>query len=426
MNEMIAPPPPPFRFGPNGHSSQVLFTGQNRDFRQLVTHGALLELVTFGFYRFWLTTKMRRHLWAHTQIDGDAFEYTGTGRELLIGFLFALAILVPIYLAYFLVGIEAEHIKAFASLPLFVFFYGFAQFAVYRARRYRLTRTVWRGVRFWMTGSGLAYAWRAFWWGVLAFMTLGLAYPWRAAALERYKMKHTFYGDLQGSFAGTGATFFKRGWWLWLLCIVPILGYFSLIALFVYAAVQSHAGTPDKDVLAAIGSGSVLASLSFLLLPFIYPAFKATEYKWWIEGIRFGELRADCALSRGDMIGNYWKMLGLSMVTLFLAMITIGLIAGIGAMVLPHLGVKIGAWALELKHGHFPPLLVAYYIFSYFSLFLALGVVQRIYLIQRVWMLVVSATRIKHLEAVDHVAAKGELVSALGEGLADGLDVAGF
>ncbi len=44
----------------------------------------------------------------------------------------------------------------------------------------RLTRTVWRGVRFWMTGSGLAYAWRAFWWGALVLLTLGLAYPFDA------------------------------------------------------------------------------------------------------------------------------------------------------------------------------------------------------------------------------------------------------
>jgi uncharacterized membrane protein YjgN (DUF898 family) len=52
---------------------------------------------------------------------------------------------------------------------------------------------------------------------VLALITLGLALPWREAALERYKMRHTYYGDLQGSFAGTGWEFFKRGWWLWLL-----------------------------------------------------------------------------------------------------------------------------------------------------------------------------------------------------------------
>ena len=124
-------------------------------------------MVTLGFYRFWLATDMRRHLWSNTEVDGDAAEYTGRGKELLIGFLVALAILVPIYLGYFLIGLEAERLQAFASIPLVAFFYLFAQFAIYRARRYRLTRTVWRGVRFWMSGSGWIYALRASLWGVL-------------------------------------------------------------------------------------------------------------------------------------------------------------------------------------------------------------------------------------------------------------------
>src|ERR1700722_10098312 len=170
-------------------TATVRFTGANAVFRKLVTRGAMLELVTFGFYRFWLATDIPRHLWSHPSFDGDAPEYTGRGRELLIGFLFALAILLPIYLAYFLIGVEAERAKAFASFPLFLFFYLFGQFAIYRARRYRLTRTVWRGVRFWMDGSGWAYAMRAAGWALLTGLTLGAVLPWREAALGRYKVQ---------------------------------------------------------------------------------------------------------------------------------------------------------------------------------------------------------------------------------------------
>src|SRR6202049_5282408 len=102
----VPPHPPPM---------PVSFSGDRGEFRRLVTRGAGLELVTVGFYRFWLATDIRRHLWSNTHIDGDAAEYTGRGRELLIGFLFALAILVPIYLAYFIVGVEIERLKAFTS-----------------------------------------------------------------------------------------------------------------------------------------------------------------------------------------------------------------------------------------------------------------------------------------------------------------------
>src|SRR6202451_3324603 len=215
-------PPPPL---------PVAFTGDRGEFRRLVTRGAGLELITVGFYRFWLATDIRRHLWSNTIIDGDAAEYTGRARELLIGFLFALAILVPIYLAYFLVGLEVERFKAFASIPLFLFFYLFGQFAIFRARRYRLTRTVWRGVRFWMDGSGWAYAMRAGLWGLLSLITLGLALPWREAALERYKMRHCYYGDLQGSFEGRGSELFKRGWKWWLMALSPIIIGLALLVM---------------------------------------------------------------------------------------------------------------------------------------------------------------------------------------------------
>src|SRR5262245_27425872 len=234
-------------------ADRVAFSGRRADFRHLVMRGALLELITVGFYRCWLPTDMRRHLWSHTLVGGDGPEYTGTAKELLIGFLFALAILTPIYLAYFFLGVEAERLKAFASIPLFLFFYLFTQFAIYRARRYRLTRTVWRGVRFWMAGSGWDYAWRAALWGLFTLVTLGLALPWQHAALERFKMRHTSYGDLAGRFEGTGGAFFKRGWWLWLLTVL-----------------------------------AVLSTVGYIALPFIYGTYKAVEWRWWVSGIRFG------------------------------------------------------------------------------------------------------------------------------------------
>ena len=38
----------------------ITFTGERPEFRKLVTRGAWLELITLGFYRFWLATDMRR------------------------------------------------------------------------------------------------------------------------------------------------------------------------------------------------------------------------------------------------------------------------------------------------------------------------------------------------------------------------------
>ncbi|MGY4476865.1 uncharacterized membrane protein YjgN (DUF898 family) [Bradyrhizobium sp. USDA 3364] len=386
MNDMswtpLGPPQPPPQ--PVPPPMPVAFSGNRKEFFRLIARGAGLELVTVGFYRFWLTTDIRRHLWSNTQIDGDAPEYTGRGKELLIGFLVALAILVPIYLGYFLIGIEAEHLKAFASLPLVAFFYLFGQFAIYRARRYRLTRTVWRGVRFWMSGSGWIYALKASLWGLLVMITLGFALPWREAALERYKMRHSYYGDLQGSFEGRGWDFFKRGWWLWLL--MP----FALI--------------------------------SYVFIPFAYAAFKAIEWRWWLSGIRFGEVRLESTLPRGALIGFYWKMIGwivlLGMVfAAYLGLCTF-LVASIDGSSIETL-FKTEGFARSI------PLIVLFGI-GYLAFALAMNVVMRVYLMRDLWVRVLSSTIVHNIEAAADVTARGDLANALGEGFADGLDVGGF
>jgi uncharacterized membrane protein YjgN (DUF898 family) len=362
----------------------VSFSGDRGEFFRLVVRGAGLELVTAGFYRFWLATDIRRHLWSNTHIDGDAAEYTGRAKELLIGFLFALAILVPIYLAYFLAGLEAERLKAFGSFPLFAFFYLFGQFAIYRARRYRLTRTVWRGVRFWMSGSGWAYAARSALWGVLLILTLGLVLPWREAALERYKMSHSYYGDLQGRFEGRGWDFFKRGWWLWPL---------APIAFYV-----------------------------FPLAPFVYGAFKAVQWRWWLSGIRFGEVRLESTLRRGALIGLYWKMVGWIVV---LALAFAAWLALCAAVLASMSGAPLGQFFQPQVFLKSIPLLVLAGV-GYLVFALALNVVMRVYLLRDLWVRILASAVVHDIEAAADITARGELANALGEGFADGLDVAGF
>jgi uncharacterized membrane protein YjgN (DUF898 family) len=380
MNQMTFVPPLPASPPP----LPLSFVGDRSEFRRLATRGAALELVTVGFYRFWLATDIRRHLWSNTLIDGDAAEYTGRARELLIGFLVAMAIIVPVYLAYFIAGLEAERFKAFASFPLLLFFYVFGQFAIYRARRYRLTRTVWRGVRFWMSGSGWAYAGWSLLWGIGAALTLGLLLPWREAALERYKMRHSYYGDLQGSFEGSGWEFFKRGWWLWLL-----------------------------------------APFSFYLFPaapFVYAAYKAVEWRWWLSGIRFGGVRLESTMRRSALIGLYWKVIG----WFLLFGLAIGAyLAGCAALVASMHGVAFTQFIRTPALLQSVPLLVMAGV-GYLATVLGLNIVMRVYLLRDLWTRVMASTTVHGIEAAANVSAKGELANALGEGFADGLDVAGF
>ena len=100
--------------------------------------GAGLLLVTLGIYRFWLATDVRRFLWSNTEIAGDGLEYIGTARELLLGFLIAIALLVPINVAFFVAAFSRGLLGQISGLIALVVLALLGQFAVYRARRYRL------------------------------------------------------------------------------------------------------------------------------------------------------------------------------------------------------------------------------------------------------------------------------------------------
>ncbi len=369
----------------------IVFTGCDDEFRDLVRRGALLEIVTFGFYRFWLATNIRRHLWSHTILDGDAFAYLGTARELLIGFFFAVAILAPVYLASFLLGVEAERELTFASSLVGVFFLAFWQFAIYRARHYRLHRTAWRGLRFHLDGSGVSYALRAMGWGLVTIVTLGLALPWMQASLERYKMRHTYYGDLRGDFVGTGGDFLKQGWLLW-VC--------AALAAAVYIAGPVLYGKTKE------GGWLLLMLPTLPAIVFTYARFKAAQWKWWLEGVRVGDVRATSTLQRNALTGNYWTFVGLLLGSVVAAVFA----AGFSIIFLP-----------KIAGGVFAVLL-------YLALIMQYSILWRIYFIQRVWKIVVNSLTIHNLHSAQEVTMRLDASSptALGEGFADSLDVAGF
>src|SRR6476659_894186 len=96
------------------------FLGQRRFYWRLLIRGAVLLMFTLGIYRFWLVTDIRRFLWSNTELAGESFEYTGTARELLLGFLIAMAILIPFYVLLFILTLDAGWVGAFSGTISFV------------------------------------------------------------------------------------------------------------------------------------------------------------------------------------------------------------------------------------------------------------------------------------------------------------------
>ena len=407
-------------------SGGVRFLGQRRSYWRLLIRGAALLMVTLGIYRFWLVTDVRRFLWSNTDIAGEPLEYTGTALELLLGFLVAIALLIPIYAGFFLAALDLGLLGKLSGLLAFAALGVLGQYAIYRARRYRLTRTIYRGLRFHQSGSAWSYAIRATLWWIATIVTLGLAYPFQMASLERYKMRNTFYGDLAGRFEASGFALLLRGLPMWLLFFAPLaLAIRGFVGIDWQALIDAIAQGGD-DVMSKIeggnpglGSAIVFAVLmgvtSIVLGALLYPAFQALILRWWSSGLRFGGLEVRSRLRTRDVYGAYARFVGYA--SLF--SIAMGII---GTIVLFMARVVVGA-ALDTAEQITATLLL---LVAYVITALGFSTIYRATVQLSLWQLGLESLELSGLSELEKVKAAGRPSSALGEGLADALNVGGY
>ena len=404
----------------------VHFLGNEGAYWRLRIKGAALVMATLGIYRFWLATDVRRFLWSNTEIDGETLEYNGLATELLVGFLFAIAILVPLYTAIASVALELE-IAGTSTVIGFLLVALLGEFALYRARRYRLTRTVFRGVRFNQHGSAWRYAVFAVAWWSVVFLTLGLAYPWAQASVQRFKMRNTTYGDLPGRFEGSGSALFVRGLPIWLLVVGPILiAVVALGAMIDWDAASNILAEEGDDapaiLLAAIGSGRVFAiafaavGTSVVAGAALYPLFQAMLLRWWISGLRFGDMSVTSRLRTAQVYRVYIRFMFYILLLTLLAIV-------IGFVALAIIGVLLGP-----GHDSNPAELAATAIFVglYVVVALCASVIYQVAVTFGMWRLGAQSAELSGAQALESVRAEGVPISALGEGLADALGVGGI
>jgi uncharacterized membrane protein YjgN (DUF898 family) len=401
----------------------VRFFGDAGYFWRLLARGAVLLMFTLGVYRFWLTTDIRRFLWSNTELLGETFEYTGTAVELLLGFLIAIVILVPLYTLFFVITLSAGPIGEMSSLLSFLMLVVLGNYAIYRARRYRLTRTIYRGVRFHQSGSAWHYALCAvLWWG-LVILTLGLAYPFAQSQLERFKMRNTFFGDLPGRFEGTGWHLFVRGILMWFISIVPFMaGLTATLGAVDWEALTAGDGSDDlSGWFATTGLAEAIVygglSVGWLLLSIVvfYPLFQAMVLRWWTSGLRFGEVRVTSQLRTAQVYGVYarflWYAVLFSLVVLVMVVLAFFTVPS----------------ALKEEHSKLSEIIAAVALLvTYVVAALGYSTIYQATVRLGLWRSVVESLDVAGGEALERVHAAGEASSPIGEGLADALNVGGM
>ena len=303
----------------NGSWKPLLeFHGTGWEYFKLLLVNFLLSMVTLGIYSFWGRTKIRAYLWSRTRMWGEPMEYTGTGKELFISFLIVMPILLVIM---FVSGILMQMAPL---LALVVFYPGliFAiLFASYRALRYRLTRTRWRGIRGNLSGSATAFAA----WGMLyifaILFSLGLATPWANSRLIHRQLNNVWFGNRQLSFHGSSKELYKA----FLLMMLGIVVISAVLGGIVYAIAyplltDSYAANMDYEDLYAktLLVFTIFYFVLIIAILLVSAYYHAHFVRWLYRHMAYGKVR-----SRSRMTGG--QVLKLRLTNLLIFIFTLGI-----------------------------------------------------------------------------------------------------
>lgn len=303
----------------------------------LALRGSLLTILTLGLYRFWLIAALRRHYWNAIRIEGDPLEYTGTGLEKLMGFLLAMVILA-VYLGLVNLGLAfvglsylegnpfALQITVLAAVPLLFF-------ASYRARRYVMARTRWRGIRFGMEDGAWAYTARALGYWLVTIATLGLLYPLNQFRLTKFMVDRSWFGDLKFQQNGSWVGLFA--YWVWLYIVLGLMG-------LAFWGMAADPGNPSTQVI-----GGIIAFTGYLALFVMFMRYEIVAFRYMWSNRTLGGARFQNDVSPGNIISVYvvgTLLVGICTLLVVLALslaLAAAAMAAIGPVELPDLSRSI-------------------------------------------------------------------------------------
>lgn len=327
-----APEPP--------ESPRLAYWGKMGEAWRLAIRTTLLTILTLGVYRFWAKTEVRRYFWSRITVNDEPLEYVGTGLELFIGFLIVMLILTPIYgaiaLGQMIFPLDSPMFALSQSGPALLIL-ALIPLAIFRARRYRLSRTVWRGVRAGQTGTGRGYWIRAVWYGGIALLTLGLLRPLAQTRLTAYLMNNTWVGQQKFTFQMRA----RRLLWRWLvfwLCLATAYGgtFLGIFLLVKRAELTSGDETQLPDIIGNASSvepvfvGVVIVGwlLLSLLAGVAYIWYRLAQVRLFTAATTLADLRFKSSIRIGRVVGIY----------LLAALAYAGLLFGSAAISFPLLG----------------------------------------------------------------------------------------
>ena len=330
-----------------------------------------LSVITLGIYGFWGRTEVRKRIWSSIELYGEPLAYTGTGKELFLGFLVVFGIvLVPVLLLTIgtLIAFGPKSpAQTVVQLTLGIGFIFLGGVASYRARRYRMSRTAWRGIRGSLEGSSGTYGWATFWttllvplisailFGIWYLANFGFAapnlpnqaaqgaflaanwfwiaalyfilivgslliVPWRTTKLNRHITNDMAFGSRPFTFTGSSKPLYARFIARWVGVLILFIATPAAIYLWIgkarFAAIGigSQTGRPVPLTGSEIGGIIALLFLASILYSILTAWYKARELNYFASVTRYDGQPFRLAVTARGLI---WLVLTNAPLTLF-------------------------------------------------------------------------------------------------------------
>ena len=179
------------------------FIGRGIDLFRIQIVNAILSIITLGLYYPWAKVTNLQYLYSQTILEEHPFAFTGTGKEMFKGFVIAVLYLVLGYCIF--IYIYTCKNKHFGILFSQVFILFTIPIAIHFSYKFRMSKTLWRGIRFGYTGSWLKLLLLYIKGILLTIITLGFYSAWFTIEIRKYVIGNIKIGNAEFRYNGNGA-----------------------------------------------------------------------------------------------------------------------------------------------------------------------------------------------------------------------------
>lgn len=255
--------------------NRLRFVGTGSDLFGIYIINMLLSIVTLGLYYPWAKAATLKYTYANTQLDNSPFQFHGTGKEIFMGFIKAIGIVIVFYAV--LIGLSflsSTVLKVTGFLAVYALLLALIPVAIHGALRYRMSRSSWRGIHFGYRGDRNELVKMYFTQGLLTIVTLGIYSFWMTQNINRYTIGHIRFGSAKMRYTGDGGDYFWlfiKGYFLTIITL-GIYGFWWGRDLFAYfvdnLAIENEGQTYEFQSSMTVGTYAGLVIGNILLIVF--------------------------------------------------------------------------------------------------------------------------------------------------------------